>query len=233
MTTEDIRLRNGAPSEDIPYDDDFVKSIRDGAGGLLAEIVGVEKLLESLLPPQSDPSTIREAESRLARSEVLPFLIRATAFEDEELVGVLKAAQFSNESIEQIKATIGRYRFLKHTLLRIFRRSQGYENEISGVTCQPLMFLKSHKVAVGLEVYSYDKLLFSSREEIGDLLGIVCYLLDIVCDTVEYAASIDPEMARASLDDDTIAQFQGVADRFAKLVTPPTTEGNNAVEHAG
>jgi hypothetical protein len=232
MPGEGLQPNARVLAADPDVDKEMLERFRDEVESLAPKLDSIQSLVEPLLSPRAaSPGLAKEVETRLARSGALPLLILCTTLPADQVGRMLDDAAVPTESANAVKRFADRFRSLGDLFARAGRADQGYENEITSVSSRPTLFLRTGTVTLDLEVYSHDKLLFRSREDVGELVKVIALFLRHVCGALERARDLDQKLASGAVDPEVFDNFSTQADRLAELVRPsPATQ--EASEHS-
>jgi hypothetical protein len=173
-------------------------ALAQDAEALLSALPVVERLLDGLsLADTSRGSSLSEGQRRFIRP-ALRLMSVLVGEKRDWITRVLSEANLPDESVQRICAFAGNYAPFQQFLARMASAERGNKNEFTNISYSPNFNLKAERIMLGLEIFSYDCLLLSAEQEIGDVFWVVRSLADAVCATLEQAKqagiSLNPDL---------------------------------------
>lgn len=219
MTEQAGEKRNEGSARD-PY----ARAARD----LLENLSRIEAVLQPLLGAGATAAFSLSPEERaFVGSNILRFMGFVTGTDWEKVEKRLSSADLTEAEITGIRAFAEKYWRRHPFFYRAYRAERGFENEVTYIWARPILHLRSKEFLLQLELYSHDKLLLVSHQEMDDVMTLVQGLLEAVRDSLKDAADIRKDLPAEAFPPEVVQQVVEAAEALYEFIPKPSPSSVN------
>jgi len=214
-----VSEQSGQRDEEGKPKDPFAQAARD----FLENVSLIEAMLQPLLGAGSTGVfSLSPDERALLGSNVLRFMGNVTGTPWEKVAQRLSSAGLTEDEISGIRTFAQKYRGRYAFFYRAYRTERGFENEITNLWARPIIHPRTKDFLLQLELYSHDKLLLVSHQEMDDVMTLVRELLEAVRDSLQEAAGIRRDLPPEAFQPEAIQEVVQAAEALYGFVPKPT-----------